>query len=80
VRQLRYGRWGQEATRLDYLHEVEHMERGEAFWRSDYGGGEAASPQVAAVVRGLQGYAGLRSSAVTSCPSGQIARLSGTAG
>ena len=78
VRQLRYEQWGQEATRLDYLHEVEHM--GARVKRLEEAITEAvklASPQVQEVVRGLQALRGIAEiSAVTIVAElGQIARF-----
>ncbi len=78
VRQLRYEQAGQEATRLDYLHEVEHM--GARVKRLEEAITEAvklASPQVQEVVRGLQALRGIAEiSAVTIVAElGQIARF-----
>jgi len=78
VRQLRYEQAAQEATRLDYLHEVEHM--GARVKRLEEAITEAvklASPQVQEVVRGLQALRGIAEiSAVTIVAElGQIARF-----
>lgn len=67
VRQLRYEQVGQEWTRLDYLHEVEHM--GERVKRLEAAITEAvkrASPSMQEVIRGLQALRGIAEiSAVT---------------
>ena len=58
VRQIRFSQMAQESTRLDYLHEVEHM--GERVVRLEQAIAEAiklASPQVQEVIRGLTGIA-----------------------
>ncbi len=67
VRQLRYEQAAQEWTRLDYLHEVEHM--AERVRRLEQAMGEAvklASPQMQEVIGGLQALRGVAEiSAVT---------------
>jgi transposase len=67
VRQLRFAQVAQESTRLDYLHEVEHM--AERVKRLEQAIGEAvklASPEVQEVIRGLQALRGIAGiSAVT---------------
>jgi transposase len=60
VRQLRFTQPAQEATRLDYLHEVEHMaERIERLEQTITGALQQASPQMQAVVQGLQALRGI---------------------
>ena len=67
VRQLRFEQVAQESTRLDYLHEVEHM--GERVARLEQAIAEAvklASPAIQEVVKGLQALRGIAQiSAVT---------------
>jgi transposase len=67
VRQLRFEQVAQESTRLDYLHEVEHM--GERVLRLEQAITEAvklASPEIQEVVKGLQALRGIAQiSAVT---------------
>ncbi len=67
VRQLRYEQVARESTRLDYLHEVEHM--AERVTRLEQAIGEAvklATPQMQEVIRGLQALRGIAQiSAVT---------------
>jgi len=67
VRQLRFQQAAQESTRLDYLHEVEHM--GERVKRLEQAIAEAvklASPAVQEVVKDLQALRGIAQiSAVT---------------
>ena len=67
VRQLRFEQPAQESTRLDYLHEVEHM--GERVKRLEQAIGEAiklASPERQEVIQGLQALRGVAQiSAVT---------------
>jgi transposase len=67
VRQLRFPHGAQEATRLDYLHEVEHM--GERVKRLEQAISEAiplASPQMQRIIGGLQALRGIAQlSAVT---------------
>src|SRR6266481_6806994 len=70
----------QESTRLDYLHEVEHM--GERVVRLEQAIAEAiqlASPQIQEVVKGLQALRGIAQiSAVTlAAELGQISRFEG---
>jgi len=60
VRQLRFSQMARESTRLDYLHEVEHM--GERVVRLEQAISEAvklASPAVQEVVKGLQALRGM---------------------
>jgi hypothetical protein len=55
IRQMRFVQVAQESTRLDYLHEVEHM--GERVVRLEQAIAEAvhlASPAVQEVINGLQ--------------------------
>jgi len=78
VRQLRFPQVAQEATRLDYLHEVEHM--GERVARLEQAITEAvkqASPAVQEVVKGLQALRGIAQiSAVTiAAELGNITRF-----
>jgi transposase len=80
VRQLRFEQMAQEATRLDYLHEVEHM--GERVLRLEQGIAEAvkvASPAMQEVVRDLQALRGIAHiSAVTiAAELGNISRFQG---
>ena len=80
VRQLRFEQMAQEATRLDYLHEVEHM--GERVRRLEQGIAEAvkvASPAMQEVVRDLQALRGIAHiSAVTiAAELGNISRFQG---
>ena len=80
IRQIRFAQMAQESTRLDYLHEVEHM--GERAW---YGCGTShrrgfanlASPEVQEVINGLQALRGIAHiSAVTiAAELGQISRF-----
>jgi transposase len=78
VRQIRYSQMAQESTRLDYLHEVEHM--GERVVRLEQTIVEAiklASPQVQDVIKGLQALRGIAQiSAVTiAAELGEISRF-----
>jgi transposase len=80
VRQLRFAQIAQESTRLDYLHEVEHM--GERVARLEQAITEAvklASPAVQEVVKGLQALRGIAQiSAVTiAAELGNITRFAG---
>jgi transposase len=80
VRQLRFQQVAQESTRLDYLHEVEHM--GERVARLEQAITEAvklASPAVQEVVKGLQALRGIAQiSAVTiAAELGNITRFEG---
>ena len=80
VRQLRFAQVAQESTRLDYLHEVEHM--GERVARLEKAILEAvklASPAVREVVKGLQALRGVAQiSAVTIASElGNITRFAG---
>jgi len=78
VRQLRFPQAGREATRLDYLHEVEHM--GERVKRLEQAIAEAvkvASPALREVIQGLQALRGVAQiSAVTMAAElGNISRF-----
>ena len=78
VRQLRYGQPAQEFTRLDLLHEVEHM--AERVWRLEEAIREAvklAPAAMQAVIRDLQALRGIAEiSAVTVVAElGQISRF-----
>jgi transposase len=80
VRQLRFPQVAQESTRLDYLHEVEHM--GERVVRLEQAITEAvklASPAIQEVVKGLQALRGIAQiSAVTiAAELGNITRFEG---
>jgi transposase len=80
VRQLRFAQVAQESTRLDYLHEVEHM--GERVLRLEQAITEAvklASPAIQEVVKGLQALRGIAQiSAVTiAAELGNITRFAG---
>jgi transposase len=80
VRQIRFSQMAQESTRLDYLHEVEHM--GERVVRLEQTIAEAiklASPQVQEVIRGLQALRGIAQiSAVTIASElGEVSRFEG---
>jgi transposase len=78
IRQIRFAQVAQESTRLDYLHEVEHM--GERVVRLEQAIAEAAnlaSPELQAVINGLQALRGIAHiSAVTiAAELGQISRF-----
>jgi len=78
VKQIRYTQPARESTRLDYLHEVEHM--AERVMRLEQAITEAvkqASPQIQQVVRGLQAMRGIAQiSAVTiAAELGNISRF-----
>jgi transposase len=78
VRQLRFQQAAQESTRLDYLHEVEHME--ERVKRLEQAIAEAvklASPAMQEVVKDLQALRGIAQiSAVTIASElGEISRF-----
>jgi transposase len=80
VRQIRFAQMAQEATKLDYLHEVEHME--ERVVRLEQAIVEAirlVSPQIQEVVKGLQALRGIAQlSAVTiAAELGNISRFEG---
>jgi len=80
VRQIRFSQMAQESTRLDYLHEVEHM--AERVVRLEQAIAEAiklASPQVQEVIRGLQALRGIAQiSAVTIASElGEVSRFEG---
>jgi len=67
VRQLRFEQPAQESTRLDYLHEVEHMgERVKRLEQAIRAAVKLASPQIQQVIAGLQALRGVAElSAVT---------------
>lgn len=78
VRQLRFAQVAQESTRLDYLHEVEHM--AERVLRLEQAIAEAvklASPEIQEVVKDLQALRGIAQiSAVTiAAELGNITRF-----
>jgi transposase len=78
VRQMRFSQMARESTRLDYLHEVEHM--GERVMRLEQAIAEAiklASPQVQEVIQGLQALRGIAQiSAVTIVAElGEVSRF-----
>jgi transposase len=80
VRQLRFTQIAQEFTRLDYLHEVEHM--GERIKRLEQAIAEAvkpASPELREVIKGLQALRGVAQiSAVTiAAELGNMSRFQG---
>ena len=80
VRQLRFTQIAQEFTRLDYLHEVEHM--GERIKRLEQAIAEAvklASPELREVIKGLQALRGVAQiSAVTiAAELGNMSRFEG---
>lgn len=80
VGQIRFAQMAQEATRLDCLHEVEHM--GERVVRLEQAIAEAvklASPEIQEVVKGLQALRGIAQiSAVTiAAELGNISRFQG---
>jgi transposase len=80
VQQIRYAQMAQETTKLDYLHEVEHM--GERVVRLELAIAEAiqlASPQIQEVVKDLQALRGIAQiSAVTiAAELGNISRFEG---
>lgn len=80
VRQLRFAQVAQEWTRLDYLHEVEHMaERVERLEQAIAEAVKLASPQIQGVIRGLQALRGVAQiSAVTiAAELGNISRFAG---
>jgi transposase len=80
VRQLRFKQVAQESTRLDYLHEVEHMaERVKRLEQAISEAVKRASPEIQEVVKGLQALRGIAQiSAVTiAAELGNIARFAG---
>src|SRR4030081_874920 len=80
VAQLRFTQMAQEATRLDYLHEVEHMrERVERLERAITEAVKLASPALQQVVNDLQALRGIADiSAVTiAAELGQVSRFDG---
>jgi transposase len=80
VRQLRFKQVAQESTRLDYLHEVEHMaERVKRLEQAIAEAVKLASPAIQEVVKGLQALRGIAQiSAVTiAAELGNITRFAG---
>lgn len=78
VRQLRFKQAAQESTRLDYLHEVEHMaERVKRLEQAITEAVKLASPEVQEVVKDLQALRGIAQiSAVTiAAELGNISRF-----
>jgi len=80
VRQLRFQHVAQESTRLDYLHEVEHMaERVKRLEQAITEAIKVASPEIQEVIPGLQALRGIAQiSAVTiAAELGNISRFEG---
>jgi len=78
VRQLRFEHPAQESTRLDYLHEVEHMaERVLRLEQAITDAIKLAAPEMQEVIRGLQALRGIAEiSAVTIvCELGTLSRF-----
>jgi transposase len=80
IRQIHFAQKAHESTRLDYLHEVEHM--GERVMRLEQAIAEAAtlaSPELREVIQGLQALRGIAHiSAITiAAELGQISRFEG---
>ena len=78
VRQLRFKQVAQESTRLDYLHEVEHMaERVKRLEQAITEAVKAAAPELQEVIKGLQALRGVAQiSAVTiAAELGNISRF-----
>jgi transposase len=78
VRQIHFAQVAQEATRLDYLHEVEHMaERVKRLEEAITDAVKLASSELQEVIRGLQALRGIAQiSAVTiAAELGQISRF-----
>jgi len=80
IRQIHFAQMAHESTRLDYLHEVEHM--GERVTRLEQAIAEAAklaSPELREVIQGLQALRGIAQiSAITiAAELGQISRFEG---
>jgi transposase len=78
VRQVRFEQAAQQATLLDYLHEVDHMAARVKRWEQAITEAvKLASPQVPEVIRGLQALRGIAEiSAVTIVAElGQISRF-----
>jgi transposase len=78
VRQLRFKQVAQESTRLDYLHEVEHMaERVKRLEQAIREAVKLASPELQEVIKGLQSLRGVAQiSAVTiAAELGNISRF-----
>jgi transposase len=74
VRQVRFERPAQQATHLDYLHEVDHMAaRVKRLEQAITEAVKLASPQVQEVVRGLQALRGIAVTIVAEL--GQISRF-----
>jgi transposase len=60
IRQIRFAQIAQESTRLDYLHEVEHMvERVVRLEQAIAEAAHMASPEVQEVINGLQALRGI---------------------
>jgi len=80
VRQIRFSQIAQESTRLDYLHEVEHMaERVVRLEQAIADAVKLASPELQEVVKDLQALRGIAQiSAVTiAAELGEISRFEG---
>ena len=80
VRQMHFAQPAQESTRLDYLHEVEHMaERVERLEQAIAEAVKLAPPEMQEVIRGLQALRGIAQiSAVTIVAEmGKISRFEG---
>jgi transposase len=80
VRQLRFRQVARESTRLDYLHEVEHMaERVKRLEQAITEAVKAATPELHEVIKGLQALRGVAQiSAVTiAAELGNISRFEG---
>ena len=80
VGQIRFQQVAQESTRLDYLHEVEHMaERVKRLEQAITEAVKLASPELQEVIRGLQALRGVAQiSAVTiAAELGNISRFEG---
>jgi transposase len=78
IRQIRFAQIAQESTRLDYLHEVEHMvERVVRLEQAIAEAAHMASPEVQEVINGLQALRGIAHiSAVTiAAELGRISRF-----
>ena len=80
IRQIHFAQMAHESTKLDYLHEVEHM--GERVMRLEQAIAEAAklaSPELQEVIQGLQALRGIAHiSAITiAAELGQISRFEG---
>src|SRR5271168_2514116 len=80
VSQIRFAQVAQESTRLDYLHEVEHMrERVKRLEQAIAEAVKLASPELREVIKGLQALRGVAQiSAVTiAAELGNISRFEG---